>query len=77
MGLFRRAPTNDAEIEQLRTEMASLREALEQHGSSTFKFEGQLRALGADRPSADGAGRPSRTPASTSWPRSWPPSTPG
>ena len=45
MGLFRRAPTNDAEIEQLRAELASLREALEQHGSSTFKLEGQLRAL--------------------------------
>src|SRR6188472_104218 len=50
MGLFRRAPNNDAEIEQLRTEMASLREALEQHGSSTFKLEGQLRALGSPPP---------------------------
>ena len=47
MGLFRRAPSNDAEIEQLRTEMASLREALERHGSSTFKLEGQVRALGS------------------------------
>ncbi|MET0458006.1 MAG: hypothetical protein ABW195_02075 [Ilumatobacteraceae bacterium] len=52
MGLFRRAPTNDVEIEQLRTELASLRQALEQHGSSTFRIEGQLRALGARPPDA-------------------------
>jgi len=50
MGLFRRAPTNEAEIEQLRSEVASLREALEQHGSSTYKLEGELRALNARSP---------------------------
>ena len=40
MGLFRRAkPMDPAEIEQMKAEMASLREALERHGSSATALE--------------------------------------
>jgi hypothetical protein len=53
MGLFRRAPTNDAAIEELRAEMASLRDALEQQGSSASTSEGQLRALEPQPPPAE------------------------
>jgi len=58
MGLFRRAPTNDAAIEQLRAELASLREALDQQGSSTVTLQGELRSLGerAPDPEAQGPG---------------------
>jgi hypothetical protein len=44
MGLFRRAAT-PAEIEQMRTELTSLREAIESHGSTATALEGRLRAL--------------------------------
>ena len=44
MGLFRRA-TTPAEIEQMRSELASLREAIELHGSTTFELEGRVRSL--------------------------------
>ena len=40
MGLFRRAkPMDPAEIERMKAEMASLREALERHGSSATALE--------------------------------------
>jgi hypothetical protein len=44
MGFFRRAAT-PAEIEQVRSELASLRETIERHGSTTVELEGRLRAL--------------------------------
>lgn len=44
MGLFRRA-TTPAEIEQMRSELISLREAIELHGSTTFELEGRIRSL--------------------------------
>jgi DNA repair ATPase RecN len=51
MGLFRRAtPMDPAEIERMKAEMASLREAIEQHGSSTFALEGKFNALNRQAP---------------------------
>lgn len=53
MGLFRRA-TDPAEMDRLRAEMASLKEALERHDASTTDLAGRLDTL-ADRapPPAD------------------------
>ena len=44
MGFFRRAAT-PPEIEQMRSELVSLREAIELHGSTAFELEGRLRSL--------------------------------
>jgi hypothetical protein len=42
-----------AEIERMKAEMASLREAIEQHGSSTFALEGKVNALNHHAPPPD------------------------
>jgi uncharacterized protein YhaN len=46
MGLFRRPVTVDpAEVEQLKAELASLREAVDHHGSTTQALHDKLAAL--------------------------------
>ncbi len=73
MGLFRRAkPMDPAEIDRMKAEMASLREALERHGSV-----GDEPSSPASGPSTPGRSRPIRATGSTSWPPRWPSSTPG
>ena len=72
MGLFRRAkPMDPAEIERMKAEMASLREALERHGSSATALESRVGELDAR------AIPPDPSAGSTSWRPRWPSSTPG
>jgi chromosome segregation ATPase len=58
MGLFRRAkPMDPAEIERMKAEMASLREALERHGSSATALESRVGELDARAVPADPSDR--------------------
>ena len=49
MAFFRRA-ASPAEIDQVRAEMAALRDAIEQHGSTATELESRLRSLNGERP---------------------------